>query len=245
MQNKDTIYWENPYYIEPNSVTNNYVITHLGDFYVEYLPVLINSYIDKIKKNIGTTFIAKNTIYKNNYSILSEYEMTDINTGNPIDEINKNDRFKCVDIAIMASETNFKQPFLIFQDSIGRMFRVSFMHYAGYFYDAKDRLRLDQFYTEAEYKVVLEKEKEIQLQKEIDYEKRLSECVKLFGQQNGKLIADGTVKLGMTCKMCIYAWGEPDDKNITIGSFGTHEQWVYGDDSYLYFENGKLTGIQN
>jgi len=32
--------------------------------------------------------------------------------------------------------------------------------------------------------------------------------------------------------------------NRTTGSYGTHEQWVYGG-SYLYFQNGVLTTIQN
>lgn len=44
--------------------------------------------------------------------------------------------------------------------------------------------------------------------------------------------------------MCIESWGEPLDINTTTGSYGTHEQWVYGT-SYLYFENGILTTIQN
>ena len=41
------------------------------------------------------------------------------------------------------------------------------------------------------------------------------------------------------------SWGEPDDINTKTGSYGTHEQWVYGNESYLYFENGRLTDIQN
>ena len=45
--------------------------------------------------------------------------------------------------------------------------------------------------------------------------------------------------------MCLESWGKPDDINTTIGSYGTHEQWVYGNGYYLYFENGKLTNIQN
>lgn len=47
--------------------------------------------------------------------------------------------------------------------------------------------------------------------------------------------------------MCRESWGEPDDINRTTGSWGTHEQWVYGeyDCDYLYFENGVLTSIQN
>lgn len=39
-------------------------------------------------------------------------------------------------------------------------------------------------------------------------------------------------------------WGEPKYINTTTNKYGTHEQWVYDDYQYLYFDNGKLTTIQ-
>lgn len=39
-------------------------------------------------------------------------------------------------------------------------------------------------------------------------------------------------------------WGKPEYKNRTITRQGVFEQWVYGEGQYLYFENGKLTAIQ-
>jgi hypothetical protein len=39
-------------------------------------------------------------------------------------------------------------------------------------------------------------------------------------------------------------WGKPQKVNKTINGYGTSEQWVY-DGGYLYFDNGKLTTIQN
>ena len=59
------------------------------------------------------------------------------------------------------------------------------------------------------------------------------------------LIQNGKVKIGMTKQECKLSWGEPKNINTTSGNFGVHEQWVYSIDSYLYFENGKLTTIQN
>lgn len=54
------------------------------------------------------------------------------------------------------------------------------------------------------------------------------------------------VYLGMTKQQVLdSSWGEPQKINTSIGSWGTHEQWVYGNGNYLYFENGKLTSIQN
>lgn len=57
-------------------------------------------------------------------------------------------------------------------------------------------------------------------------------------------IASGKVNIGMTSDMVRKAWGSPRDINRTVGSWGVHEQWVYGG-SYLYFENGKLTSWQD
>ena len=53
-------------------------------------------------------------------------------------------------------------------------------------------------------------------------------------------------KIGMTKDKIVNKsnWGEPDDINTTIDSYGTFEQWVYGSSQYLYFKNGKLTSIQ-
>lgn len=65
-----------------------------------------------------------------------------------------------------------------------------------------------------------------------------------YGRTNGRIIAQGKVKIGFTKQMCIDAWGEPKDVNTTTTRYGKREQWVYYD-SYLYFENGKLTSIQN
>lgn len=40
------------------------------------------------------------------------------------------------------------------------------------------------------------------------------------------------------------SWGEPRYIKTTTSKYGTHEQWVYDDYQYLYFDDGKLTTIQ-
>lgn len=72
---------------------------------------------------------------------------------------------------------------------------------------------------------------------------REKEMIPKYGKVNGKAIARYEVKIGFTKAMCIDAWGEPDHINKTTTKFGTSEQWVYNK-SYLYFENGRLTAIQ-
>lgn len=69
--------------------------------------------------------------------------------------------------------------------------------------------------------------------------------IRKYGRTNGNLIIQGKVKLGFTKEMCREAWGSPSDINKSSGSWGVHEQWVYGLGSYLYFENGRLTAIDN
>ena len=54
------------------------------------------------------------------------------------------------------------------------------------------------------------------------------------------------VTIGMSKEDAIASsWGRPESVNSTTTSRGTREQWVYGSRSYLYFENGVLTAIQN
>lgn len=40
-------------------------------------------------------------------------------------------------------------------------------------------------------------------------------------------------------------WGKPQRINRSGNAYGTHEQWVYGNGNYLYFDNGVLTSWQN
>ncbi|MBR5238462.1 MAG: hypothetical protein IKV26_07145 [Paludibacteraceae bacterium] len=59
------------------------------------------------------------------------------------------------------------------------------------------------------------------------------------------LIIEKKVKIGMSSAMCLESWGEPISKNKTILNGIETEQWIYKTNSYLYFDNGILTAIQN
>lgn len=56
-------------------------------------------------------------------------------------------------------------------------------------------------------------------------------------------IENGQVKIGMNKLEAELSWGRPLNIKTTTGSWGVHEQWIYKN-SYLYFENGVLTTIQ-
>lgn len=58
------------------------------------------------------------------------------------------------------------------------------------------------------------------------------------------LIKAQKIIIGMTKEQILLSWGEPETKNRTVGSWGVHEQWIYGN-KYLYFENDKLTSFQD
>ncbi|KKK47580.1 hypothetical protein LCGC14_3153780 [marine sediment metagenome] len=61
-------------------------------------------------------------------------------------------------------------------------------------------------------------------------------------------IYGGIIRRGMTTEEVIASWSRPRDINRSVGSWGVHQQWIYGDigyRKYLYFENGKLTGWQD
>jgi len=58
--------------------------------------------------------------------------------------------------------------------------------------------------------------------------------------------ARGGVAIGMTASQVRASnWGRPEKVNRSSGSYGTHEQWVYGGNNYVYFQNGVVTSIQN
>jgi len=58
--------------------------------------------------------------------------------------------------------------------------------------------------------------------------------------------ARGGVAIGMTASQVRASnWGKPQKINRSSGSYGTHEQWVYDGNNYLYLQNGVVTSIQN
>lgn len=54
------------------------------------------------------------------------------------------------------------------------------------------------------------------------------------------------VSIGMTSEEVLASsWGKPEKVNRTTTASGTREQWVYGGQNYLYFEDGVLTAVQH
>jgi hypothetical protein len=74
---------------------------------------------------------------------------------------------------------------------------------------------------------------------------RYNKLMKKYGKNFAETIINNKVSIDMTKEMCRDSWGAPNSINKTTNAYGYSEQWVYGDGDYLYFDNGKLTTIQN
>ena len=62
-------------------------------------------------------------------------------------------------------------------------------------------------------------------------------------------IANQRVFIGMTADEVRASWGAPSKINASVGSWGTHEQWVYDRSNfrsqYVYVENGVVRSMQS
>lgn len=60
-----------------------------------------------------------------------------------------------------------------------------------------------------------------------------------------KAVAQRAIIMGMTAQQVHAAIGKPDNINATVTGYGKNEQWVYGQNFYVYLDNGKVTSWQN
>ena len=69
-----------------------------------------------------------------------------------------------------------------------------------------------------------------------------------FGEKDAEAIINGYSRIGMSEEAYKYMRGSPDHVNTSVYSWTTQKQYVYESkytsDTYVYFENGKLTSIQ-
>jgi len=89
----------------------------------------------------------------------------------------------------------------------------------------------------------LEEERELK-ERKVAWAELEKKYIKKYGEEVYKKLQKRKYWVGMNMEMATISLGSPDDTNRTVGSWGVHEQWVYGN-LYLYFENGKLASYQN
>jgi Skp family chaperone for outer membrane proteins len=66
-----------------------------------------------------------------------------------------------------------------------------------------------------------------------------------YGPQIAERIMNRMYWIGMTPDMAVESLGKPREINRTGLAGGTHEQWVYSESLYLYFENGVMVSFQD
>ena len=171
--------------------------------------------------------------------------LIDVNTGATIN-IKYGEVWTCSDISFVDSKDSYYLNSFYFLKNGDREVKI----------ELESEIVNNYFMLETEFKQQeLEKQKkeeqrlkEQQEQEQQEQQERIkfrNECIVKWGQKMGGYIADGKVILGMNKEMCIAAWGSPIDINKTIVRGLTSEQWVYGWGTYLYFDNGVLSAIQN
>jgi hypothetical protein len=117
----------------------------------------------------------------------------------------------------------------IFRSSIRQTDEMKELRYA---YEREEKKRkADEHYEDIKNKVAEQKIED-------------SKMLKKYGKSNFESMKEGKFWIGMNQEMILYTLGEPKDTNETVGAWGKHEQWVYDNGLYLYFENGKLTSYQ-
>lgn len=235
----------------------------------EYFPALLMvSYLDKYREMyVGKTFHAKdvskyssavylfNNIEDNKYvAVNGDFTCTDISLVKGVSSLAKlDDDHK----PIYSAEVR-----LFFKDQNGHEFSVpteskynfsltlTKSDYENYEYKKMYyQIQLENMILASDYYAQKEAEKKAEELRKVEDQQQKAErkkyLIKKFGKTYADMILKGEVQTGMTAEMCRESWGEPDDINKTIGSWGTHEQWCYNWGGYLYIENGKLTAIQN
>jgi hypothetical protein len=104
---------------------------------------------------------------------------------------------------------------------------------------ANKKLQAQQLDAKQKQEELLQKQNE-----ESEIAKRKTECINKFGNENGTLIADGKVAIGMNKEMCKYSWGDPLWTDKTITEQTVYEKWHYGYGYILNFIDDKLTVIK-
>lgn len=139
---------------------------------------------------------------------------------------------------------------VLISDYVNGFFKVCVNSVCGY---------MNELWIKKNYEVnqlkdlrIIEKEKllNIKEQKRISQEKKYNQDqenknIQKYGKAVYEKLKQGYYWIGMTEKMALISLGKPNDINSTVGSWGVHEQWVYGDGFYCYFENGILKSYQN
>lgn len=196
-------------------------------------------------EKLKSLYVGKEFVYVRRYNAPSPRK---VETDKANLDIKEGSLWKCVDVQVRTNSSGIRNigdkrsPIVLVIDN--PEYGKHFCYYEDERADPKFKLTT----------VILKGEKPLVcgvLQPKADYDKaqvlkqkKKAELTRKYGAKNAKDIMDGIIRTGMTKEMCRESWGNPDKINRTITSYGTSEQWVYGD-SYVYFEGNRLSAIQD
>ena len=193
--------------------------------------LMIVGYYDKLKaSHVGKTFVysgtARGDLMADNLNRILRHTAKDVNTGKIID-IPIGSLWECTDLQLCDDDVTV-QLYYTFKSRDGQEIQARVSN------RRKDEMeRIEQEYAFSSCFIDAN-----------DYVLTLQVLSERYGQEIADLIASKKVKEGMTQEMCLLSWGAPEDVNSTITNGIKFDQWVYSISSYLYFENGILTAIQ-
>ena len=248
--------------------------THHPNAYQDF-PILMLAYTERIQNDyVGKSFVAVSDVLYRRYAARSANgnELCALKGDIKVNELSLFDagEFKAKTTGTTTygtsspaafEEYTYLTPFLFIVDETGTEYRVGLQNKKSSSYtmsnsvkNAEDgkvymELALENLTDAEEYYAQLRAAEEKKRLEQEALEQARAERYKAlknkYGKGNADLMMEGKVRIGWSKQMCIEGWGEPESINRSSGSWGVHEQWVYGGGNYLYFENGKLTSIQN
>lgn len=216
---------------------------------LNYNEMFLVPFFEKMQK----TYKGQNVVLTTNIE-----KVPDVNSGEAI-TMQPKDVWHCYEVTFVnLKDKKYIHPF-VFLEKDGTKVMIDFNEFIEKrrgILTEEDGVYRPAFILEKEYNEILADRKraeeerqriaeEKQRQEDIarqEWEKRI---IQKYGNKYGKIICERKVCLNMTKEMCIEAWGEPLYVNSTIVKGLVHEQWVYGWQTYLYFDNNILTAIQN
>jgi hypothetical protein len=222
--NKDTLFW----------IVNQ--ARDLGE------PFFLVPYFEKQRR----MYLNQNLVLKYSDRTNSKYEnMIDVNTGLNVN-IKYGEVWTCTDVSFTDSKDAYYLTAFYFIKNGEREVKIELgSELISEYFMLEKELKNQELEKKKNDEERRREEQERQKIKQEEKSKFRNECITKWGQKMGSYIADGKVVLGMNKEMCIAAWGNPIEINRTILHGLTSEQWVFGWRTYLYFDNGVLSAIQD
>ena len=229
--------------------------TNLRD---EYYPVVVEGLIEKYRAAyVGREFFLTKRKPEAPGYVSGYFGLQAKTMQGEENRLNFGTELKCLDLRLIGDGTGYAVPAFVFErkeDSV-RIY-IPLCRFPtpfgveGYTLGSDRAFMEELIFTPSEEVYAQRAEEarkraEARLQQEKEQKERKAALYRKYGKATAELILEGKVRIGMTREMCREAWGSPEDVNTMSGSWGVHEQWVYGTNSYLYFENGTLASIQN